>query len=213
MKSCEEMVQSLFARREAYEAARKKRRKTVKRGLTGVVSVCLTAAVCMGFWYTVNGQTQAAARVWKREIRGNRSIYSAGYELPDITMPEYELTWIPEGYQQVHSLPTDGEEDRYAYSESYYHTEEDDYFFWNVKFLGAHKASVQLSENRTVERLRINGMEGDLYHSDYPEYGFEISELFWFDNELGIMFQLSGNLTKEEIIAVAESMVVVKETP
>lgn len=210
MKSSEEMAQSLFARRDAWEKKRRRRRDVMKKSLTGVASVCLTAAVCLGIWYTTEGQTQAAIRCWKKEVRGSYIIYSAGYELTDIELPSYELTWVPAGFKALPDSTEDEKGQAYFYEENYFHEGTRDYFFWKVRFLGRLTASTQLGAERTEERVDINGMDGDLYHRDYPDYGFEISQLFWFDNELGIVFELSGNLSREEIVKVAESMIQVR---
>lgn len=50
MKSCEEMVNSLLERREAYELRQKKKRKTLTMALALFCVVCLATASCVGMW-------------------------------------------------------------------------------------------------------------------------------------------------------------------
>ena len=57
MKSCDEMVSSLFARREQYAAQQKKKRKMFRGAAISVGCVCFVALLTIGMWQ--NGMLNA----------------------------------------------------------------------------------------------------------------------------------------------------------
>jgi len=73
---------------------RRRKRRLAWRHVAGLFLACL---IGVSVWLAVDENARAAFQRWWREVTENSVIYQF-FGRPELTFPQYELTWIPEGY-------------------------------------------------------------------------------------------------------------------
>lgn len=121
--SCAEYVEELTAdfdpeyqhefspefERKIKKLIRKTKHPAFYRTMQRVASFVLAVVLAGGAWLTVDVEARAAFIGWVKEVYETYFVYR--YEGPDMDAEpaQYQLTWVPEGYQEVFSDLADGE--------------------------------------------------------------------------------------------------------
>lgn len=151
----------------------------------------------------VSPTVRAAVFGWVKEQYENFATYYYDGDLQDTPDPMmYELGYLPAGFEEVHRNVSPSETSIY-YADSvsgnvmsFTYTHEHGANTYNVK-----------KENTTMEKVYINGHSGDFYlHTDSAESNV----LVWFDNDTNTLFRITAFMTKDEIMQLAEMVVIVK---
>lgn len=98
MKTSEEMVKSLLARRDAYDARRRQQKKTAMRIATATCAFVLVAAVGVGLWQ--------GGRMTPPTVADPQEGNKVTQETTPPTMPSYPILWGDEEYA-AYQEPTD----------------------------------------------------------------------------------------------------------
>ena len=109
---------------------------------------------------------------------------------------EYYIPEIPDGYvETVASL--------HDYGGLYIYVNEDDAVIVLTYAYGDGSAFFVEKEGYTVKPITVAGHPGEMYldHISDPNKG-----IVWIDEEKQIMFSITGQLTEEELLALAESV-------
>ena len=145
----------------------------------------------------VSPVARAAFASWVRETYESFFVYSFTAEAEGpIPNMEYYIPEIPDGYvETVASL--------HDYGGLYIYVNEDDAVIVLTYAYGDGSAFFVEKEGYTVKPITVAGHPGEMYldHISDPNKG-----IVWIDEEKQIMFSITGPLTEEELLALAESV-------
>lgn len=171
------------------------------RTMQRVASVALALIISGSMLIAVNTEARAAVVGWVREIYETYFVYRFE-DSSDVNkeLVDYRPTLIPNGYTEFYSDTTEdtiivvytneeGEMLKFSYSH------DPDNTTW---FVGA--------DSLTVQPITINGISGEVITS--PETG-SANAIMWITAE-NTAFNISGFLSVEDLVAVAESVQIIK---
>lgn len=195
-----------FKTRMQVLVSRARRREQMRKYTRRAAAIALAALVGVSTWLAVDTEARAATLRWMREIYGNSIIFHFfGDENKEADL-SYEPTWLPDGCTKYKERGDDTGK-RIAYRNA---DNEPFYFSCNLMNEGLG-ITIIFDDEFIVEPADVNGMEGEFYISNDPE---ESGELSWVDEENDIIFSVSGRLTQEEMLQMAESVcLVTKQLP
>ena len=111
---------------------------------------------------------------------------------------DYYLPTIPEGYAPWQEM------DKIEGKTYMYHNEATgNILFFNYAYATGIGDAFLNVEGYTHQRVRIGSLEGDLYTT--PKEG-ESNVLVWSSKHGGVLFQIMGDISAEQLIALAESV-------
>lgn len=186
------------------------RRHTILfRSLRSAAAACLVFALILTTLIVTNTFADEMGLRWRVRYREDEVtwLFKDGME-QEGDLPNYEPTWLPEGY--VWDRSHDGIlRDRMT---SYKNLDEDQSWI--------HFSYMHISDKETyhlgsldkgtyeVESIEINGMPGELYtFVDEPDSGY----LLWVDKQGCIVFLLDFNSGAEDAVKIAESVALIEE--
>ena len=177
------------------------------RSLRSAAAACLVFALILTTLIVTNTFADEMGLRWRVRYRENEVtwLFKDGME-QEGDIPNYEPTWLPEGY--VWDRSHDGiHRDRMT---SYKNLDEDQSWI--------HFSYMHISDKETyhlgsldkgtyeVESIEINGMPGELYtFVDEPDSGY----LLWVDKQGCIVFLLDFNSGAEDAVKIAESVALI----
>lgn len=184
------------------EERRNQRRQAAYRAAAAIITVFVgVSAFCF-----LNAEVRASIRGWAKEVVGDNSYYWFQGEQAE-ELPYYELTYIPEGYDQVSSsdittsrgmLYQRGENIKDVFKFGYGLTKEE-----SPVIVGY--AGVEFEQ----QDVSINGCRGEQHISANVDE--ESHCLIWVDDEKGVYFYILAFFDPEEIVKLAESVQLVEE--
>ena len=191
----EERIRQLYQEKMA-----EKKKKAGHPVLRRVAAIFLATLIALSTWLAVDNRARAAVLRWFREIYETRIIYRFTGEGEAKVLPDFELTWIPEGYEQTDLYRND--------------------FSCSVVYEppGSPADGVGISYNLISEgtalvvddvdgipvTVEINGVNGDLY------LGTESSPfnvLVWCREDLGVQIDITSKLSPEDILHIASGLI------
>lgn len=144
-------------------------------------------------------EARAAVLSWV----GTRSHGSIVYQFSGegSTLPEYALTWLPEGFAQTGGHRSS--ESAYAF----YTDESGNRLYISYSLMHEGQAISFPGQGRLlyVENLTVNGLAGQYIHMVRDEMGQD-EALVWFDEGSNIVFTIASTLDREKMLRVAENM-------
>jgi len=178
-------------------AAKKASRRKFTRHAVAAVLVVL---IGLSMLCALNTEVRAAFVTWFKETFGEYTTYWFASEENNI-LPEYELTWVPEGCEAVYEECTDN-----VYVVLYESTATTtDSFTFDYALTNNQSQLTVYSHNgkHETEQVEINGLYGEMYLSDSTE---EPHALIWFDEENGVVFTITSYLKSTDILHIAEGV-------
>lgn len=120
---------------------------------------------------------------------------------PPSVLPEYEVTWIPEGFVLEEKV----ELDNWVLC-TYHNATEDKWLSFDYCYASSDM-QMQIGgyddeAAPTPEKCFVNGIAADYY----PAGNSGTNDLIWIDEEQGIVFAINSTLEKEVILHIAESV-------
>ena len=161
--------------------------------------VALAAALMGGAWLTLNAQARTALLGW---VKKNDQMYTSyHFTEPDSgegSVREYALAWIPEGYTEWDRIEVGGS------TVVCYSNEEGNLL--KFSFMSSSSGGNWFIEtsNCTEQSIQVGDVSGDLYLANSPD---ESNTLVWTSSDGEAAFCLSGFLTPEELVELAEQVV------
>lgn len=185
---------------------RRAEQKNRHRRITHRVAAAI-AAILVGFSLlcALNTEVRAAVKAWVKEIWDSIVVYSFEGNIRD-TLPQYELTYVPEGYRIISDntltysrsrLYKQGENSKAVFTFTYSAIQEDSQLFADYSDLPYE-----------VREVFVCGCRGELYISS--DKTKESHTLMWVDEEAGVYFVIASFLEPEEMLHIAESVILVK---
>ena len=125
-------------------------------------------------------------------------------DIPSINANLWEPSYLPEGYKQSACEDLLDEYYRvYSNGNSFY-----DIHFWSLKKAEGSGFSLD-NEWHTIKDITINGLPGKRFDTTDGDQNMVV----WFDDETQYSFLLSGRVDTDVLIAIAESVCAVDESP
>lgn len=174
------------------EQRRSHRRSIARR----VAAVFLAALIGVSAWLAIDTQARASFFNWVREVYETHIVYRFTGEVPTETLPEYRLGWLPEGYVQVSSS---GTEEMWA---ALYQSGEDALTFVYYRMAPGEVGSIY-DTGSDGEPLTVNGNSGHFYPGADEASS---NGLAWIDEKQSIFFMLSGFLSSDDMLHIAETL-------
>lgn len=177
---------------------RREEHPVLSRSLKSVASIALV--LFLGFGITMTARSTQV--VWEAEPVGQGVRY---YNVNQITPSEtlaFKPFWLPERVEPRERKS--GETSGYSFFEDRRNGGKIISFFYYYGVKEGTEAIV-VGQYGEVEQISvtINGMEATLFLQKDDVYE---NELVWIDKDQGVLFRLSGFLTQQELIRIAESV-------
>ncbi len=182
-----------------YEEKRAEKKRPKHPVLRRAAAIFLAAVIGFGVWMAADPVARAAVTRWFREVYENQIVYRFTGEEPGEVLPEFELTWIPEGYERadvfrddlscvvMYSLPG---------------SKDEGFVFSYDLITDGLGLTVNDSDGPGIP-VEINGVEGYFYP------GSEVSRanlLAWVREDLGVLVKINSRLSQDDILHIAEGL-------
>jgi hypothetical protein len=176
---------------------RQKQRR--RRQMTQFAAVFIAAILVVFTWLTVDVQARSRVIEWIKSYGSKVINYEFTGNNEDITMdiPEFELSWIPDGYLLNSETHTS------VFHTYIYENDADGFVFAYHKTDDSDSSAIFSSNNLLHKQLTINNMDAELVYSGDPA---DSSVLTWFDAENSIVFEINSTLPPETIINIARGV-------
>lgn len=183
-------------------ANRRKRLKVIGRSVAAALLTILAAGTIL---LAVSPAARATVFTWVKEVFGGHSIYHYQESSPLTEVPQYTLSYIPEGFEEV-----DGLYDSITRSTFYFNNETNESFLFECRLLleGNH-IELLISESTVYESVTVNGTKADFYHADELS---NTNNLIWFDESKRIVFSINSTLDQSVMLHIAEGVVLEDST-
>lgn len=183
--------------------AKEKARSTRRRFLRSVAAVLVVILTVSSIWLATDADAWADFRQWIRHVSGFDDIYEFYGPTPSVSLPKYEITWLPEGYVFSFEMDEDKDGESIIARRIAYENPGQDMLFLAYNYMvEGHTAVAASDEQSNCEEVTVAGMEGVLYYNE----GHGSNVLVWFDEEAGIAFALQTNLDRALMFQIAESV-------
>ena len=191
------------------------RKQKVVKSITKYVAILLVALMLTGgLFLSLNTEARAIFQAWYRSISAERYTYRFTENRRGQPLPDYEITWLPEGY--YHSKTR-----RYENTTLVGYKKEDpksryiipmglEYFWISDQIAMAMPIGDYGGHTITEQSITVNGNPAYLYEDINRWNNTRSYDLVWVDQDAGLVFRLGTSLSVEETIAVAESIRTVK---
>lgn len=189
-----------------------KTRKTMKRGLTALVAAVLVLALC-GVGYAIVSRIQfvendvSTIYEGSEEIITERQVGFSAVGAGPINMGVWELSAVPEGFEETYSYYRDGD------AGISWENEDGDHLGFQYQAADLPYGEIILTDISEEKDVTVNGTGGKLYVSENA-FGEESSQVFWTAEEQGVGFILSYSGEEElDLVALAEQIVPSQQRP
>ena len=188
----ERKIQNLKQQQAKKESARQVQRR--------IAAALITLLIGVSLLLTVSPQARANVRAWIKKTFGTYTQYWFQGEKGGV-LPEYELTWIPEGYEMVREEPfrdtqtlvyQRGNDETDAFVFSYRPAKKDSYLILDT-----------LGFEYEIEIVSIHGNYGELYISQDETQSHGV---IWLDEENNVAFTLTAFLDPQDILHIADGI-------
>ncbi|MGN0420997.1 MAG: DUF4367 domain-containing protein [Acetatifactor sp.] len=163
----------------------------------------IVACICVLFlWLAVDTGARASVIGWIKNVYEKVIIYHFGGEgehsINTIEMPR----WIPEGYE----MKENGQTNLRSYAYYQYADDLEKGFVVECIVLNSGELNLELligTKKYEHQAVSINGCPGELY---IFQDDTDTNNLVWVNEEMGVLFNINGTLSGDELLRIAESM-------
>lgn len=179
---------------------RRHKRAPARRAMRRVACLALVCLLGSGVFLTTNAQAREAFFGWVSQIVESTVDYTFDGAVSEVKY-HYYLPAVPEGYWEVsrYASETSGDE--------LYENASGEYLSFTYLYVTDNSTSMlTLFGIDAMEKanVSVNGISADYYFDDTGEIS---SSLVWVDPESNALLHLSAYLDKDDLIALAESIV------
>lgn len=179
----------------------KRRRQSV---LKKIACVLLALLLGSGAYLMIDGEARAAVFSWIREQYESFTHYHFSGYTEDASNYEYELGWLPDGYEYDSEYNIQGT-DMFVYTD----ISGSQITFMYLKNPDAANLELFLTDEDTEGKpVTFDGISAELYLSDTEDIP---SCIVWEDSDTGHLFSIAGSLTENELIKAAEGVQKIKK--
>lgn len=198
-RECEHAFSDDFE--HSMEILRKKsrRRAAAHKIWQRIAVIFLVTVLSVSTWLTVDIQARERAFQWIKEVYESITVYLFHSEDNEIDHICYEPSWIPEGFSLVDTYQDSD------YCLRVYASDTGEEMFSVEYTLMQHTGmSTTAQEYSQVVKVDINGLPADLYigNEASPE-----NALLWVDEAHQVVFTIQGNISTQDIVHIARSLI------
>lgn len=176
------------------------RKANWKKFARSAVAAVLVILIGFSMLCAFNTEVRAAVVEWFKETFGTHTTYWFTSN-KDGTLPKYELTWLPKGYELIFE-----ESYEYMYGSVYQrggNVADGFTFDYALANEDTQLTTQSLYGNPKVKPVNINGNDGELYLSDNPQ---DTHTLVWFDEDYGVVFSITSFMDSVDILNIASNV-------
>ena len=167
------------------------------------VAALIALLIGLSLWLTVDTGARAVVRNWFKEVFGTTVLYHFTDDAKITELPNYELSYIPEGFEEIDRLE---EPDILSYL--YINPDTEDAIQFECYLLSENNhLQIGYDNSLNQEKVMIHNLSGDYYAADETS---QTNTLVWLDETDQIVFILNSNLEKDVILHMAEGVNLVK---
>lgn len=169
------------------------------RGLRQAAAIFL-AVLLMGSIIILSSPTaRASVFNWVREVFADHEVYLFdGGNNAYTEIPNYQPTWLPEGFAVMDSYHDIGRCGAF-----YLNEETGDGIAYECIFMENTSASFTVHDYNTKEPVMINGIEGWYYSEGENSKGRSV---VWIDETANVVFSVDSTLDKDAILCIARGI-------
>lgn len=176
------------------------KKESTRQVRSRIAAALLVILIGVSLLMTVSPQARANVRAWIKKTFGTQTEYWFQGDKGGV-LPEYELTWIPEGFEKIREEPLRksltlvyqrGDDETDAFFVDYSLAEKDSYLIWDP-----------LVFEYEMEIVSIQGNYGELYISEEETRGHC---LIFLDEENDVVFTISAFLDPQDILHIADGI-------
>lgn len=177
-----------------------RKRQTFKKIKHFVASIILVLMSLFSIWMALDTEMRAEFCSWVRVQYENSFVYHYfPIRSSDVSVDDYTVTWLPEGYAEKQSEMTDDTVLRTYASE---HGEI--IIMWFIS--ESSDTYVSLDGDIHSEAVDINGLEGHIYWSGTDNH----KSIIWIDDFDGVTFCIESSEDIETIVKIANNIINIK---
>lgn len=189
--------------------AHKRTKPLWKKVLQKVAIVLIIFSLSLGSLMVVSPSVRAAVVNWVTEWYETHVTYRY-FGAPTVeAMPQYEITALPNGYEEDISQRITGVNYTGIVYINKVNTSEPPIYF-DYTYMQQGTAYDQIADNSIVSHITINGMKWDLYLSKNTDVSD--TTITWIDSEHNIQFSIDAMLSESSILHIAESVLLVNSS-
>lgn len=177
---------------------RRQRHPVLYRAMGRAAALFLAVLLGGGAFLTASPQARAALFQWTRQVYESSVLYRFDGESKNQTLPVYQLTWIPEGY-------TEFAPPKHNTTHDEVYCNQDDQLLTFTYGLMQEGTALYIvdTDNAVSKTINRAGIAYEVYTSTDPALPNAVS---WLDEEDGIFFAISGFLSEDDILHIADGV-------
>ena len=180
----------------AFRAEHPHARNALHRAAMFFLAIILSA----GTFLAADAEARAAFFGWVRSERDNSIVYGFT-EDSCAALPEYALSWLPDGFTEHDRVVNN------RMSSTLYTNEAGNTIVFDYTLQSEGMEVIYLfGSDAPYEQIELGGITYDFYGAAGSS---QTNNLIWLDEELGIVFMLDSSLPQDVMLHIAESMYLV----
>ena len=168
-----------------------------------IASIFLAAILAGSIYLAIDTEARAAFLGWIKDVYEHSIVYRIMPSSAAKALPQYELTWLPDGFGEP-----DVYENVFMYSALYSNPKTGKVLIFDYYLLSEETQS-EIITMQTPEHLQINSMDAEYYAASGESAS---NNLIWIDAHAGVLCSINSSLSREDIIHIAENIVLVNLT-
>lgn len=164
----------------------------------------LTVSVGSGCILAAAPQARAGVMQWYLEWSENNIVYRFGGKAAGDVLPEYVIADLPDGFEEVvkNAVPTA--------TSILYENQKGELIAFEYGFMHQGAAVTFSTEGVEVTSVQVNHCDGQYF--EVPPSPDSMNTIYWMDGKAGISFMINAHLCKNDILDLAESVLLVEMT-
>lgn len=176
-----------------YKLGRKPFYSTVKK----VASVVLVISLLSSIWFGIGVEGRAVVFGWfKEKYETFFHYFFEGESSGPVTDAEYELGWMPEGYEILHQFEANG------WKTFLYINKDNNYLKLSYSKNQGQADPYLLDEDCVTEIVNVNGLQGEVHLYKHDNVG---NDIVWEDDE-NVLFVITAHESKSNLVKMAENI-------
>ena len=184
--------------RKMNRLCRRERHPVLHRTMQRAAAVLLALLLTGIGWLTVDAEARAAAVTWFRSISQNSIVYRFLNPAPQTTLPDYTLTWLPDGFEEQLHYKDDANQ-----RSGWYYVSGPDSIVIEVVVYHSGAALSLIGDHSGFEEVQMGSFTALFVPASRDS---SISNLVWIDEQNGLMFSVDSTLEKSVMLHIAESI-------
>ena len=163
-----------------------------------MAAVIAAVLLSLGTWLTVDVEARETLFGWMKEVYEWCVNYRFFSKEPVTTIAPYEPTWIPEDFALTHTS-----DHKLGGTQVYSNEKTGQILVFEYESMDDSVVIGFGGDLSQHENLTVQGLHADFYHAEGDSTA---NNLIWFDGSAGVVFTIDGDVEKDVILHMAESV-------